>query len=1001
MFAYIPPTVVVSGVDHATADSNYALHLSADYPTDETNDIGHWIINWGDGTAQTPDIRVYRGDPAVVKHIYETASTTGYVIHAEAEELDTTTYAASNTVEVSDVVAAQPDAVKVTTNDVALLPSTPDSVMAAASVNQIEISWQESGSIQTGFEIDRSTSPGFSNSTVFTVSGGATSFTDTTAAPGQVYYYHVRATGTSGNSPFTAALAMSTQDDLGAHRVDLQFSSVSGATSYVIQRWSATSNKWITLTSSLTTTSYQDNGLTENTTYKYQISAMGSQGVALASVAISATTDPLKLLSDIRQFGFTASTAASAGMQSVVEVQGSYNSSLSQAANQAALNTQVDAAVKTAEAENADIVFDYESGFPLDVRTSNVAAVQTSVTTIANAMSEAHADLTRDGRTDLEVSFYGFGLGGGDTDNANQLAQWQNAMSYLAPIAAQCDFLAPSIYVTSTDPAVFLQGAIPLLQELQSYGKPVYPYIWPNFFEQTATVDPVDSPLPQAYWQLVMDATSSYSDGAVIWRPASEVWNPAEAWWANVTSNYLSSLPSSAPATPDSLTVNPVGMHLSWDESSTNETGFVVERATILNGQQGAWHVVGGTEGNTTTWTDPNIATGTSYVYRVDALNALGVSAPSASVGPLVASHDGLSVIPAIYYDAQTFVGNGQTPINSGTPVVGDLWQSSAGGVPLHLEYENVSFGSAANQITLNISNSGASNQYMDIYVDGLGAANEVGQAIVRPTTAMNVFYTQSTLLTTPIAAGTHTIYLVPASKDLGMLSWFQFGASNAAPAGPRNLTASSENGQVALKWDDYSNGETGYLVERGTDGTNFPTTFYLPAGSTSYVDTTVSGSSTYYYRVFALNGTTQSARSNTDTGVATARVDGAIAATSFDQTQGIATWLDGANDVVCLNSGDWLRYHAVNLTSKSRINFMLASPSSGGTIQIWADAVGSHGTLLGTFTVTATESDGNYRNYVNESTSLSLQGLSGYHDIYLVIASGSGIANISSFQLQ
>jgi hypothetical protein len=442
-------------------------------------------------------------------------------------------------------------------------------------------------------------------------------------------------------------------------------------------------------------------------------------------------------------------------------------------------------------------------------------------------------------------------------------------------------------------------------------------------------------------------------------------------------------------------------MHLSWDESSTNETGFVVERATILNGQQGAWHVVGGTEGNTTTWTDPNIATGTSYVYRVDALNALGVSAPSASVGPLVASHDGLSVIPAIYYDAQTFVGNGQTPINSGTPVVGDLWQSSAGGVPLHLEYENVSFGSAANQITLNISNSGASNQYMDIYVDGLGAANEVGQAIVRPTTAMNVFYTQSTLLTTPIAAGTHTIYLVPASKDLGMLSWFQFGASNAAPAGPRNLTASSENGQVALKWDDYSNGETGYLVERGTDGTNFPTTFYLPAGSTSYVDTTVSGSSTYYYRVFALNGTTQSARSNTDTGVATARVDGAIAATSFDQTQGIATWLDGANDVVCLNSGDWLRYHAVNLTSKSRINFMLASPSSGGTIQIWADAVGSHGTLLGTFTVTATESDGNYRNYVNESTSLSLQGLSGYHDIYLVIASGSGIANISSFQLQ
>jgi hypothetical protein len=1000
MFAYAPPAVAISGVHHATAGSNYALHVSADFPADESNDIAHWVVNWGDGTANNPDIRVYRGDPAVIKHIYDTASTTGYVVHAYAEARDGTKYSASNAVAVTDVAAdVTPDSVKVA--GITVLPSPPSALLAAGSVNQIVISWQETGTAQTGFEVDRSTSPGFTNPTVFTVAGSATSYTDTTAAAGQIYYYRVRATSSVGDSAYAPTISISRQDDLGAHRLQLQFTAVSGATYYIIQRWSPSSDKWITLTSDLTTTSYQDTGLTQNTTYKYQITAMNSQGSALASSVISPTTDPLKLLSDIRQFGFTPATAASAGMQSVVEVQGAYNSNASQAANQAALNALVDSGVKTAEAQNADIILDFESGFSLDVRSASVAVVQTSVTTIANALAEAHADLARDGRTDLQVSVYGFGLGGGDTDNAAQLAQWQNAMSYLAPIAAQCDFLAPSIYVTTTDPSAYLANTVDYLQELQSYNKPVYPYIWPDYMEYTATVDPVHSQLPQAYWQLVMDTASAFSDGAVIWRPGEQAWNPAQAWWANVTSTYLSDLPSSAPATPDSLTVNPVGMHLSWNESSTNETGFVIQRATIINGQQAAWHVVGGTEGNTTTWTDPNIATGTSYVYRVEALNAMGVSAPSTSVGPLVASHDGLSVIPAIYYDAQTFIGNGQTPVNAYAPVLGDLWDSSAAGVPLHVEYDNVSFSSAANQITLNISNPDAANQYLDIYVDGLSPANEVGQAIVKPTTAINVFYTQSTLLTTPIAAGTHTIYLVPASKDLGMLSWFQFGVSTAAPAGPRNLTASSENGQVALQWDDYSNGETGYLVERGTDGVNFPTHFNLPPGSTSFVDTTVTGSSTYYYRVFALNGTTESARSNIDTGVATARPNAAIAATSFDQTQGVDTWLDGPNDVVCLNAGNWLRYHAVNLTGKSRINFTLASPNSGGTIQIWSDAVGSHGTLLGTFTETATEHDGNYRNYVTESASLSLGNLTGYHDIYLVIASGSGIANISSFQLQ
>ncbi|MGC4031412.1 MAG: dockerin type I domain-containing protein, partial [Tepidisphaeraceae bacterium] len=73
------------------------------------------------------------------------------------------------------------------------------------------------------------------------------------------------------------------------------------------------------------------------------------------------------------------------------------------------------------------------------------------------------------------------------------------------------------------------------------------------------------------------------------------------------------------------------------------------------------------------------------------------------------------------------------------------------------------------------------------------------------------------------------------------------------ATAAPSNVVAvAASASQVNLSWTDNTTAEAGYLVERATNATFTAglTSFTRPAGSSSYADTSVAASTTYYYRV-------------------------------------------------------------------------------------------------------------------------------------------------------
>lgn len=89
---------------------------------------------------------------------------------------------------------------------------------------------------------------------------------------------------------------------------------------------------------------------------------------------------------------------------------------------------------------------------------------------------------------------------------------------------------------------------------------------------------------------------------------------------------------------------------------------------------------------------------------------------------------------------------------------------------------------------------------------------------------------------------------------------------STAPPAAPTDLVAGVASAtSVGLEWTDNSNNESGFAIERGTDGTTFTEIATVGSNVTSYTSGGLASGTRYHFRVRAFNtaGNTTSAYSN------------------------------------------------------------------------------------------------------------------------------------------
>ena len=168
-------------------------------------------------------------------------------------------------------------------------PSAPTGVSATdgGSTANVTVKWN-SVSGATSYLVYRGTSSSSGSASQIGTST-STSYTDTSATPGTLYYYWVKAKNSGGTSGFSSSdtgyrklskpTGVSATDGTSATEVTVTWSAVTGASYYLVSRATTAAGTKTALGSWQTSCTYKDSGATAGTTYYYFVqAAMNSSG---------------------------------------------------------------------------------------------------------------------------------------------------------------------------------------------------------------------------------------------------------------------------------------------------------------------------------------------------------------------------------------------------------------------------------------------------------------------------------------------------------------------------------------------------------------------------------------------------------------------------------------------------------------------------------------------------------------------------------------------------
>ncbi|MDF9408361.1 MAG: Exoglucanase B precursor [Pelotomaculum sp. PtaB.Bin013] len=282
---------------------------------------------------------------------------------------------------------------------------------------------------------------------------------------------------------------------------------------------------------------------------------------------------------------------------------------------------------------------------------------------------------------------------------------------------------------------------------------------------------------------------------------------------SDYSNEYSATTTGAVPAAPAYLTATAVSssrIDLTWNDYSSNESGFKIERK-IAGGSYTQIATVGA---NATSYNDTGLADNTKYYYRVLAYNSSGNSA----------------------YSNEVNVATGTVPA-----APSDLTATVLSSTIITLTWDD----NSSNETGFIIERKKAGGSYTQI-------------ATVDANT--------TTCTISGLAGNTKYYYRVLAYNSSGnsVYSNEVNVTTGTVPAAPSDLTATVlSSTSIMLTWDDNSSNETDFIVERKEAGGSYTRVATIDANTTSYTDYGLTDNTKYYYRVLAYNSYGDSEYSN------------------------------------------------------------------------------------------------------------------------------------------
>jgi hypothetical protein len=370
---------------------------------------------------------------------------------------------------------------------------------------------------------------------------------------------------------------------------------------------------------------------------------------------------------------------------------------------------------------------------------------------------------------------------------------------------------------------------------------------------------------------------------------------------ANNSSNF------NAPTLLQSEAISNTQINLSWNDNTTNESGFVIERS-LTSGS--GFSEIETTAPNVTTYEDTGLSPETVYYYRVKAIQGATSSRYSNEASNITPLAVPTNLEAAVFSESRIDL---TWEDNSGLETNYEIERSLTSGsgyALIHITDDNIESYSDTG-LTENTTyyyrvravgltlNSAYSNEASDTTTPAMeppsdltaeaasstainlawtdNSSNETGFEIHQATSSGGTFsliHTTAADVTTyqntGLSAATAYFYKVRAINAFGETEFTAEATATtqagAVPSAPSALATSTvTNSSILITWTDNSSTETGFQVERSVDNTSafsFLTT--TAAGATSYNDTGLDEGRRYYYRVRATNGSGNSAYTST-----------------------------------------------------------------------------------------------------------------------------------------